>query len=101
MIWIRISNGAMSTQELISALQGEKRTIDTVLGEEKGTTPPAKFANVHQLVISAEQDASNALGDAINGCRKQRTAEVNQGVSLMDSANTKYKQAKTELDQMK
>ena len=94
-------NGAMTNQELVSALQADKRTVDTVLGEEKGTTPPAKFANVHQLIISADLDASNALGDAINGAAQNNTAEVNQGIDLMDSANTKFKQAKTELDQMK
>jgi len=95
------SHGAMTTQDFITAIQTNKRTIDTVLGEEKATTPPAKYANVHQLIMSAEQDASHSLDDSINGAEQNNTAEVNQALDLMNSANTKFKQANTELDQMK
>ena len=40
------------------------------------------------------------FGDAIEGAAHNSTTEVNQAIGLMNSATTKFKQAKTELDQM-
>lgn len=94
------ANGGMITQEIVSALQGYKSTIDEVIKEQNAITPPTKYATVHQQTISAEQDASNALGYAITGAQTNNTADVDKGTNLMNSANSKFQQIKTELDQM-
>ena len=93
-------SGSISASEYISELKAEKSKIDTILGQEKSTTPPNKFANVHQLSISAEQDASNAIGLLITGVQSNDSGAISQAKDLMSSSTEKLNQASTELNQM-
>ena len=91
---------SISDSEYISDLQTDKSIMDKVLGEEKSTTPPNKFANVHQLSISGEQDESNAIGYLIKGVQGNDTGSITNAKNLMISGTNKMNQASDELNQM-
>lgn len=94
------SNGGMTDSQFISNINGYKSTIDDVLNQEKIAHPPARFTSVHQQVVSAEQDMSNALGYAIKGAQSKNVDYINKGTDLMNSGRSKMEQANNELSQM-
>ncbi len=92
--------GAADSNTVINRLEADKKIVDSSISIIQSANPPNELKNSHNLVLSALQDLSTALGLGIDGVKTNNFPEIYRAMGYKDDLTKKFSDAAAEVSKL-
>ncbi len=93
-----VADGSIDPFYAAEFYRTKKEELDQIISDMEAIDVPSRFQNIHDLILSAFRDYSEAFGLAADGCENLDANSIERATDLIYSGAEKIQQATDELN---